>query len=281
MSDQSYLQKNKGFITSSKLKNFLKCKYRYYLEYEKEEEGFEEDDAKFLQGQAFEDFLYDGQQEWDKKWFIAPPRANRKKTEEATGMKVLSDPEGKAVMIAITEAKRQPILDLNGDYEVRKIITNKYKGKYELRGEIDRFPKDPSANFFRDYKFLRSAENAHRDISEFGWDYLFQMSFYQLLIQLQDDTMRDAKIDIVDKYKFARTICVTIPAIILLEHRRRVFIALEEFIEAQESGEFPMVEQSSRSRECFKCPYYIKCPGAIQKDEVFFDPNSKFLYSYD
>jgi len=283
MSDQSYLEKNRGFITSSKLKNFLICKHRYCLEYEKEEEGFEEDDAKFLQGLAFEDFLYHGEKEWRKKWIIAPPRMNRKKYALETGMKVLSEPEGKAVLLAIEEAERQPILDLNGDYQMLKVITNRYMGKYALRGEIDRFPRDPKANFFRDYKFLRSVESAHHDISEFGWDYLFQMSFYQLLIQLQDDsdTLRDAIIDVVDKHKFSRTISITIPAKILLEKRAVVFDALQQYIEAQESGKFPMVEESERSTKCFKCPYYINCDRAIQREPVFFDPNSKFLYSYE
>lgn len=57
MSSLSYIERNREFVTASKLKTFIKSPEAYYLEYIKEVAIEREDSAAFILGTAFDDAL--------------------------------------------------------------------------------------------------------------------------------------------------------------------------------------------------------------------------------
>lgn len=57
MSSQSYIERNRGYVTASKLKTFIKSPEAYYLEYIKEVPLEREDSNAFILGTAFDDHL--------------------------------------------------------------------------------------------------------------------------------------------------------------------------------------------------------------------------------
>lgn len=70
MSSLSYIEKNRGFITASKLKTFIKSPEAYYLQYIKEVPTDKATSKAFLLGTAFDDALSYGAIEWNKKYFV-------------------------------------------------------------------------------------------------------------------------------------------------------------------------------------------------------------------
>jgi PD-(D/E)XK nuclease superfamily len=70
MSSQSYIEKNRDFVTASKLKTFIKSPEAYYLQYIKEVPSPRETSKAFTLGTAFDDALSYGAIEWNKKYFV-------------------------------------------------------------------------------------------------------------------------------------------------------------------------------------------------------------------
>lgn len=64
---KDYIERNRGYITSSKLREFQKSPEAYFLKYVQEQEFDEvEDKDSFILGRAFDDF-FTFQQDW-KIW---------------------------------------------------------------------------------------------------------------------------------------------------------------------------------------------------------------------
>ncbi len=62
----------------------------------------------------------------------------------------LTADDGEKVLKMLLEAKRQPLWDLESEYEVQKEVTAVYKGTLKLKGTFDRFSLEKKV--IRDYK---------------------------------------------------------------------------------------------------------------------------------
>ena len=137
----TYIEKNRGFITSSKLKEFLRCAYCYKLKYIDElPDPTEGDKDYFLVGQAFDDFITLGTVGFNAKYEIV----NRRK-------------EG-STKIQITQGMGDKMAALHNEFSANKLFvrpTQKFtftlKGNpMPLRCELDDF--DSTAAIIRDVK---------------------------------------------------------------------------------------------------------------------------------
>lgn len=239
----SYVQRNHGYITASKLKCFIKNPAEYYVKYVKMIE-LESEKRHFIVGTAFDDLVTFGQEWRLEKYYIdeglvvdelkaellARPLEKRYNySDSAIRLAKLpmlrwlyyQDPEqkkirltpweGESIVWMYREASRQKIIDLNGEYGKRKLITIEYMGIL-LRGELDRLVfvdrdnkrytpeyadkyiidnwKDQWLRFvsdnwlyavIRDRKTSWNIDNIEYDIEE-SFDYVLSMAFYWVLV---------------------------------------------------------------------------------------------------
>lgn len=146
MSSLSYIERNRGVVTASKLKTFIKSPEAYFKQYIQEVSIDKETSRAFTLGTAFDDALSYGAIEWNKKYFvddgltvvelvekcfsmgIAP--TGKEKKDELLRMAYgdidtkirLTASEGESIRGMLSEATRQPLWDIHGDYEKQAVI---------------------------------------------------------------------------------------------------------------------------------------------------------------
>lgn len=67
---KQYIEENRGVITASKLKCFLRNPEEYYLQYVKEVDLEQEDKRHFIVGSAFDDLVSYGEEFFLEKYYI-------------------------------------------------------------------------------------------------------------------------------------------------------------------------------------------------------------------
>lgn len=210
-----YIEENRGFITASKLKTFLKSPEEFYLLYIKEEKPpYEKEKKAFKIWTALDDYLSYWKKAFEEKyffdeWLLKAQLVERLETDwvDCKWLKVdelkrlyywdvsnkikLSDQEYQDILWMINELKRQPIFDINWKYENQKTFIWKYKN-LQLKGTLDRFWVDT----IRDYKTTG-------DICKFIWDwesklkYDISMSFYWILVSCATGQKPELILDVV------------------------------------------------------------------------------------
>ena len=250
----NYKAKNRGLVTSTKLRAFLQCQKLYELQYLKEISA--DDDAQhFILGRAFEDSLRMSSAEWEGHYF------GLNRTERAT------------VERARLEALRNKEIDAAGDYETGKVFHARYTAQngreYKLKAELDRY--NGERGLIRDYKFVR-------DVSKFQWhatdmyNYPFQIAFYQIVEAIATDRkgFAEARFDVVDKTKNAASCSFLMPEETMERSRASVIEALELYSKAEFAGVYRPVAADERLTKCAKCPMYRFCASAIQNSPEIF-----------
>lgn len=219
MSSLSYIERNRDFVTASKLKTFIKSPEAYYLEYIKEIAIEREDSAAFILGTAFDDALTYWPAEFQKKYFIdegltvsdmvakcydlgIPVDAKESKTglmrklywaEFETKIRLTAS-NGVALTGMLHEAGRQPLWDLWGEYEKQAKIEALYKGKLKLRGTLDRLSVQKA--LIRDYKTTSSLKDFTFKLSDkYGYDK--SMAFYYMLVKMIRGVDCDVVLEVV------------------------------------------------------------------------------------
>lgn len=218
MSSLSYIEKNRGRITASKLKTFIKSPEAYYLQYIKEVQTEDEPSRALILGTAFDDFLTYGPVEFNKKYFLdegltvaglvekcfergLAPTGKEKKEEllfmaygDVSKKIRLTEEEGNKVRGMMAEGVRQPLWDIHGAYDKQKTIEGMYKGKLKLGGTLDRFSKD--RGLIRDYKTTGNLKNFSFELaSKFGYE--ISMAFYFALAKMVEGVECDIYLDVV------------------------------------------------------------------------------------
>jgi len=210
----SYIEKNRGFITASKLKCFSKSPEEYFIKYVLET-PYQTKKKKCLEiGTAVDDYISYGEKKFfemyyidegltiaglkeslDSEGIIYNPKAKKDELEgelygDRSLKKRLTASEGEIVQNVIREFTRQPLMDAEGDYEKQKELTATYKN-LKLKGTLDRFMKfdkvdsEGFGGAIRDTKttgdMLRFPFQAYND---FGYD--VSMTFYYLLVNITE-----------------------------------------------------------------------------------------------
>jgi hypothetical protein len=75
----------------------------------------------------------------------------------------LTASDGESIRGMLSEATRQPLWDIGGDYEKQACIEGLYKGKLQLRGTLDRLSVEKA--MIRDWKTTSALKNFTFELS--------------------------------------------------------------------------------------------------------------------
>lgn len=245
----NYIEKNRGFITSHKLKQFLTCEKTYELKYEKEipdpTESFLDADALIV-GRAIDDLLTDGPEEFAKKYAVISRRTEKAVAELAEqGKTPLTPSQKKLIDQMMKEYNARAFTGFFPNTLTKKVVEIEFGG-FRLRGELDHF--DPEINRIHDLKSCANVQTFN------AMYYVFQMSFYQFMLEESEGIKADAMLEVCDKYSnYSRSRAYLFTKGTLESYRYQIIKGLEDLKFAQESGffrrsELPEVVENS--------PYY-------------------------
>ena len=217
-STKEYLDKNRWFVTASKLKYFLTYgPEAYYYKFVKEIIIDEEEKDYYLVGTAFDDLLSYGEDAWWDKYYvdegllkedlIAKCKENWLDTKGSVAElrsriywdKIrLTQLQGEQVLWMYREAKRQPLVDLwNPLYMHQKDIECEFEWM-KLKGTLDRLSLEDK--MIRDRKTSGQFQNFEYNI-ETTFDYILSMSFYYVLVKVNYKIDCDVILDVFGKSK--------------------------------------------------------------------------------
>ena len=213
-----YIQQTKGFVTASKLKEFIKSPEAYFRKYILETPLAEKESKAFLIGTAFDDYLSYGQDFFFDKYFIDSWMlvadmvrecgergiiVESKESRESLVKKLFGDVsqkirltawEGETVLGMIAEAKRQPLWDLEGGYVAQQEVTAVFQDNLKLKGRLDRFSLEKK--LIRDFKTTSDVTKFQGELaSKFGYE--ISMAFYYLLVKISYWVECDVILDVV------------------------------------------------------------------------------------
>lgn len=235
----TYIEKNRGFITSSKLKLFETCQWCYEKKYIQEipdpYEEYEDKDPLVI-GQAIDDLITHGKDNWKEKYEIVKRR------------------NGDGLKIQLTESMKQNIDYMEKEYYAngmfpktlkKHVIEHEFSG-LKLRSELD--------NINHVDKMIEDLKSCANITTFRGDAYLVQMSFYQFMIEEQTGERYGARLFVVDKNKpISRSAYYEYSIPTLLAERGRILSILENMKNAHETGVFlPAKDQFT----LYNCPYY-------------------------
>ena len=210
-----YIERNRGYITASKLKTFLTYWPEvYYKQYVEELKLDDDNKDYFILWTALDDLLSYGEADFYKKYALKEKmlKADLEKALNNKGIefmrwtkvteleslyywdKVLLSPSMWEKIIGMyKELKRQPLADLGSEYDTQVELTAEYKG-LKLKWTLDRFSKDKS--LIRDWKTSWNLNYFEYNLDN-TFDYVLSMSFYYILVKLNHSIECDVILDVV------------------------------------------------------------------------------------
>lgn len=296
-----YIVATEWILTSSKIKDFIRSPQLYYVKYEKKIELEEEDKRCFVVGSAFDTLVSYGKEAFLEKYYIDdwlvvdelkqkliaqgndPDMIMKLKLSQLRAMYYndaerirLTPWEGKDIMGMYREVMRQPICDLGNEwYLLQHRVDAEYKW-VKVGWTLDRY--HPEKKLIRDWKTSGRIDRFAYDI-ENTFDYILSMSFYFLLVYLNDKTECDVILDVVGKSVPYPYIGYELNKKILLEKlNNTVKPALDFYIECKKNNERPAINPITKHpvdrMTLMNDPYYpyldsVLCDGFIDpRDQV-------------
>ena len=294
-----YVEDNRGYITASKLKLFMKSKEAYKKVYVDEvDNSFIKESKSLENGTIVDSYILTPEQfkleyailEGTKKDDLIKQCLEKnipvEKSDKVEDLKaklvgnkqVLTDWEVEMVRWIEAELKRQPLFDFFGKTENQKEIIVEYKG-LKLKAKMDRL--DLTNKKIRDLKtskdiefskFLNCSKMEYELINSDEYQYGFQLAFYALLCKVQYGEWFDGILDCVktsgnyvyEAYFYRKETLMQIANSIL-------FPALEELLECEKNGIFADEEKKERG-EILNERYYPILDSALQKEFRLIEP---------
>lgn len=294
----SYVESNRWYITSSKIKLYMQSKEAYKKVYIDEVDTSFLWESKALENGTMVDQFILTPEEFEKNyvfpgWTLKPDliRACEEKgiyvwtkdtvsdlKEKLYGDKqVLTDKERKMLEWIRHELQRQPLFDFDWGYEAQKELVVEYKG-FKLKWTLDRVSVEKK--MLRDLKTSKDVEySAWKDMTYFEdalihndqYQYWLQIAFYWILCKIHYWEEFDCIIDAVKTtgnyaYEWYIYYAPTIKKIAL----QILFPALDQLIEDTKNDNF--VDVRDERWEIINNRYYPILDSAIQKEFRVIEP---------
>lgn len=240
-----YIERNRPFLTASKLKDLKQCPYHARMRYIDEVESPAEDKDYFIIGQAVDDCLTLGQEYFEKRYEIVARRdkdAERIQLTNATGATVTHavDEFRSRVFFPQAPKKRNVIFLLAG---------------MPAKAELDHF--DPDTRRIGDIKTTAS-------ITTFDpMNYALQMAFYAFGIEKKWEEKVEAELYVVDKHTcWSRSHKWVFSRPTLAQHYFEVEKLALQWKDCVESDIWPHIDvDSDEGRKIsWNSEYYSVCP---------------------
>lgn len=295
-----YVEDNRGYITASKIKLFMKSKEAYKKVYVDEvDTSFIKDSKSLENGTIVDSYILTPEQfKLDYAILEGTLKADLikqcldqnipvEKSDKVEDLKaklvgnkqVLTDWEVDMVRWIEAELKRQPLFDFYGKTENQKEIIVEYKG-FKLKAKMDSL--DLENKKIRDLKTSKDIEYRPMiDMSQMEYSlinsdeyqYGFQLSFYAVLCYIQYGEWFDGILDCIktsgnyayEAYFYHKDTLKRIASSIL-------FPALDELITCHQSWDFGETEERNSRGELLNERYYPILDSAIQKEFRLIEP---------
>lgn len=234
----TYLERNRGFITSHKLQSFMRCQFCYAQKYVNGiPDPYEDAERKecFLIGQAFDDM-------------ITYP------DDFAKNYEVMKRRTGKTGKIEITEGQNELIGTMLKEYRANKLFSQEPK-KHVIETKISGFNVRCELDGINKERQMIEDIKTTANITKFDpMDYVFQMAFYQMCHEEISMERYAAQLYVVDKNSVvSRSASFIFSPVTLFSERGRILDALMQLKEAEDTGIYlPANDQMT----LFNCPYY-------------------------
>lgn len=233
-----YILKNASYITSHKLKEFIRCPFCFKKKHiDLVPSPRQETPDYFVVGQAFDDYMTYGQEEYCKKYEVVARRGVE------TGRTQLTKGQGETIEALLKGYNLNPFFDKKVS---KKILEGEIFG-VKVRGELDHFVD--ADNMIVDIKTTANL---------FKFDplsYIYQMAFYHLLMEEIEDRRCSVRLYVCEKdTEVPKSECYEFSQESLMEGRRQVLQDMVKYVDALEHNEFPPT--TDRYTLLTSCEYY-------------------------
>lgn len=238
-----YEDKNKYFITASKLRAYAECPYFAKLQYVDNVQVPMKDKDYFTVGQAIDDRLTRGDDFYYEHYEAVSRRT------------------GKSGKVELTNLQANQVDNCCKEYCSNDIFPMQLKkknliwlafGKYPCKAELDHFDGEEIVD-------LKTTANI---LTFKPMSYLHQMAFYFAGMLEKENLKCQASLCVVDKYEWSRSHKWTFSVPTLESHQYEINRLIKDWDMSMESGIWPMVDiDTEDGREiAFNSPYYQLVP---------------------
>ena len=262
-----YEEKNRLFITSSKVKTFGQCQLAYKYKYiDLIPERIKEDKEYFVVGQAFDDLTTHGDKYYDENYIVLKSRVSdidseiqkqQEKIEDAKNLPPKKDGSMLATAknsivksemkikflialkekVQLTYTMQDLISQMHEEFLAQKLFNHKPKKRVFFWKYRDRLIKIELDDFDgKTIRDVKTSANVLRFDPEF---YEVQACLYHLVVEENTMDRLPVQYEIVDKYRhFSRSLLIEYTQQTLLSVRGRILSAIDNLIDAEASDIF-------------------------------------------
>ena len=254
----TYLERNKGFLTWSKLKAYKDCCYKYKLMYVDGHWGA--DTKATILWTHLHRMCEIGSVEWMAEVEILAPN----KRKWISDLPTVTNSEWVLLMNAYKELERQDSMELHHEkYEEEVELTCEYRW-VQVKATMDRL--DRKGKVIRDFKLLADSSKFKTDyFPSYAFWYDFQCLFYYVVCREALWIECDFIFDIVDKKKNAASVSYKLTNEWLKDNAYVVDEAIDHF---KANTEFDIGEELPIESKCLWCDMYSKCNKVTKKEVI-------------
>ena len=237
----SYVEKNRGFITSSKIKEFRRCQFCYSKRYIEElpdrlDDADELEKDYFVIGQALDDRLTYGEDYYQDKYEVVPRRSKDAVKSQ------LTNSSGLLVDNMFSEFKEQSMFNQNPK---KRVFITQF-GSALIKVELDDL--DEEREMIWDVKSISDIKKIRPT------DYITQATLYQFMVEEKLGKRFGVEFEFVDKHKgFSRSQALRFTDDAMRVELGRIMQTIDEMIVTHESGFYT---EPTDQEVLFDCPYY-------------------------
>lgn len=242
-----YAERNRPFLTSSKLKEFAACPYHAFLKYVEQVPSPVEPEDYFVIGQAVDDFLTHGEDAYRERYTVVSRRSE-------------NSPDNR---IQLTTAQGRTVKNAAAEYLSRDFFPKQPKKRNVIclvngipcKAELDHW--NPEERRIGDVKTTANITTFNPSM------YFLQFGFYSLLVAMKWQEQVEAELYVVDKgTDFSRSHKWIFSRQTLMQQHYNVERLVKGWKDAMESGIWAHADMDTEEgrRIAWASEYYPVCP---------------------